>query len=82
MTYQELLDITNGISFSAVEDAQYTTGNGWTKSRWSTQSSFIQFLTNCLDRNSVTIQFSERTGMSAYTNHSFSIRDGKVTKTQ
>lgn len=39
MTYQELLDITSGISFS------------------------------------------EKTSMSSYTNHSFSIRDGKVTKT-
>ena len=80
MTYQELLDITSGISFSAVEDAQYTTGNGWTNARWSTQASFIQFLNNCLGRNA-TIRFSEKTSMSSYTNHSFSIRDGKMTKT-
>ena len=80
MTYQELLDITSGISFSAVEDAQYTTGNGWTNARWSTQSSFTEFLTNCLERN-MSIRFSEKTGMSTYTSHSFSIRDGKVTKT-
>ena len=81
MTYQELLDITSGISFSAVEDAQYTTGNGWTNARWSTQSSFIEFLTNCLGRN-VAIRFSEKINMSTYTNHEFSIRDGKVVKTQ
>ena len=81
MTYQELLDITSGISFSAVEDAQYTTGNGWTNARWSTQSSFTEFLTNCLERN-MSIRFSEKTGMSTYTNHTFSIADRKVTKTQ
>ena len=80
MTYQELLDITSGISFSAVEDAQYTTGNGWTNAHWSTQASFIQFLNNCLCRN-VAIRLSEKTGMSTYANHSFSIRGGKVTKT-
>lgn len=81
MTYQELLDITSGISFSAVEDAQYTTGNGWTNARWSTQSSFTEFLTNCLERN-MSIRFSEKTGMNTYVNHAFSINDGKVTKTQ
>lgn len=80
MTYQELLEITNNISFKNINDAEYTTGNGWKDARWSTQSSFIQFLTNCLGRN-MAIRFSEKTSMSSYTNHSFSIRDGKVTKT-
>ena len=81
MTHQELLDITNGISFSAVEDAQYTTGNGWTNARWSTQASFIQFLNNCLGRNTA-IRFSEKTNTSTYVNHEFSINGGKVVKTQ
>lgn len=81
MTYQELLDITSGISFGAVEDAQYTTGNGWTNARWSTQSSFIQFLTNCLGCG-MAIRFSEKTNMVSYVNHEFSIRDGKVVKTK
>lgn len=80
MTYQELLEITNNISFDKVFEAEYTTGSGWTNARWSTRSSFIEFLTNCLDRN-IAIRFSEKIGMSTYTNHSFSIRDGKVTKT-
>ena len=80
MTYQELLEITNNISFDKVFEAEYTTGNGWTNARWSTQASFIQFLNNCLGRNA-TIRFSEKTSMSSYTNHNFSIRDGKVTKT-
>lgn len=81
MTYQELLQITNNINFDKVGDAQYTAGNGWTNARWSTQSSFIEFLTNCLERN-MSIRFSEKTGMSTYTNHAFSIADRKVTKTQ
>ena len=81
MTYQELLEITKGINFDNVGDAQYTTGNGWTNARWSLQSSFIQFLTNCLDCN-MSIRFSEKTGVSTYTNHAFSIADGKVVKTQ
>lgn len=81
MTYQELLDLTNNINFDKVGDAQYTVGNGWTNARWSLQSSFIQFLTNCLDCN-MSIRFSEKTSMSTYTNHAFSITDRKVTKTQ
>ena len=80
MTYQELLEITSNINFDKVGDAQYTTGSGWRNARWSTQSSFIEFLDNCLGRNA-TIRFSEKTSMSSYTNHSFSIRDGKMTKT-
>ena len=59
MTYQELLEITKGINFDNVGDAQYTTGNGWTNARWSTQSSFMQFLTNCLNRNAV-IRFKQK----------------------
>ena len=81
MTYQELLEITKGINFDNVGDAQYTTGNGWTNARWSTQSSFMQFLTNCLNRNAV-IRFSEKTDMALYVNHEFSIENGKVTKTK
>ena len=81
MTYQELLQITNNINFDKVGDAQYTAGNGWTNARWSLQSSFVQFLTNCLDCN-MAIRFSEKTGMNTYVNHAFSINDGKVTKTQ
>ena len=46
MTYQELLEITNNISFDKVFEAEYTTGNGWTNALWSTQASFIQFLNN------------------------------------
>lgn len=80
MTYQELLDITNNISFDKVFEAEYTTGNGWTNAHWSTQASFIQFLTNCLGRN-VAIRLSEKINMSTYTHHAFSIVDGKVTKT-
>ena len=80
MTYQELLDITKDINFDNVYDSQYTTGSGWTNARWSTRSSFLEFLTNCLGRN-VAIQLSEKVGMSTYVNHNFSIRDGKVTKT-
>lgn len=80
MTYQELTNLTNNICFDKVFEAEYSTGNGWKDARWSTRSSFIQFLTNCLGRN-VAIRLSEKTGMSSYTNHSFSIRDGKVTKT-
>ena len=81
MTYQELLELTSNINFDKVSEGEYTTGNGWTNARWSLRSSFIQFLTNCLDCN-MSIRFSESTGMSTYTNHAFSIRDGKVTKTQ
>ena len=81
MTYQELLEITSNINFDKVGDAQYTTGSGWRNARWSTQSSFIEFLNNCMDMN-IAIRFSEKTGMSTYTNHAFSIVDGKVVKTQ
>lgn len=81
MTYQELTDLTNTINFDNVYDGEYTTGNGWTNARWSNRSSFIEFLNSCLDRN-VAIRFSEKTGMNSYINHSFSIRDGKVIKTQ
>ena len=81
MTYQELLEITCNISFDKVFEAEYTTGNGWTNAHWSTQASFIQFLTNCLGRN-VAIRLSEKINMSTYTNHEFSIRDGKVVKTK
>ena len=80
MTYQELSDLTSNINFDNVYDSEYTTGNGWTNARWSTRSSFIQFLTNCLGRN-VAIRFSEKVDMSTYVNHEFSITDGKVTKT-
>lgn len=79
MTYQELTDLTSNINFDNIDDAEYTTGNGWTNARWSTRSSFIQFLTNCLNRSMV-IRFSEKVDMATYVNHSFSIRDGKVAK--
>lgn len=81
MTYQELLEITSNISFDKVSDGEYTTGNGWRNARWATQSSFVQFLTDCLDIN-ISIRFSEKVDMSTHTNHGFSICDGKVTKTQ
>lgn len=81
MTYQELLEITNNINFDKVGDAQYTTGKGWTNARWSTRSSFIQFLTNCLDIK-ISIRFSEKVDMSTYNSHEFSINDGKVVKTK
>lgn len=81
MTYQELLKITSNINFDKVSDGEYTTGNGWRNARWSTQSSFIEFLTNCLDIE-ITIQFSEKIDMSTYHNHGFSIADGKVVKTK
>ena len=81
MTYQELSYLTSNINFNIIDDAEYTTGNGWTNARWQLQSSFIQFLTNCVDCY-MSIRFSEKINMTTYNNHEFSIRDGKVTKTK